>query len=69
VISLLNWAFRTKDSMFEPVSQGTVLGQRGKRLAEAQFCNECQALFLRQAILEDAGCAQVIDELNLMLHR
>ena len=41
----------------------------GARLADAQFWSEAQARFLRQAILEDADWAHVIDELNLMLHR
>lgn len=41
----------------------------GARLVDAPFWNESQARFLRQQMLEDADWAQVIDELNLMLHR
>ena len=41
----------------------------GALLAEAPFWSDAQARFLRQEILEDADWAQVIDELNLMLHR
>lgn len=41
----------------------------GARLADAPFWNESQARFLRHEILEDADWAQVVDELNLMLHR
>ena len=38
------------------------------RLADAPFWTEAQARFLRQEILEDADWAEVIDQLNLMLH-
>ena len=41
----------------------------GTLLVDAPVWNDAQARFLRQAILEDAAWAQVIDQLNLMLHR
>lgn len=41
----------------------------GTRLADAAFWSDAQSRFLRQEHLEDADWAQVIDELNLMLHR
>jgi hypothetical protein len=41
----------------------------GVLLADAAFWSASQSRFLRQEILEDADWAQVIDELNLMLHR
>jgi hypothetical protein len=41
----------------------------GVLLANAAFRSASQSRFLRHEILEDADWAQVIDELNLMLHR
>ncbi len=38
------------------------------RLADAPFWTDAQARFLRDEILEDADWAEVIDQLNLMLH-
>ena len=40
----------------------------GARLADAPFWTEAQARFLRDEILEDADWAEVVDQLNLMLH-
>ena len=40
----------------------------GLRLADAPFWSGAQARFLREEILEDADWAEVIDQLNLMLH-
>jgi hypothetical protein len=40
----------------------------GARLSDAPFWTEAQARFLRDEILEDADWAEVIDQLNLMLH-
>jgi Protein of unknown function (DUF2789) len=40
----------------------------GMRLADAPFWNESQARFLREEIREDADWAEVVDQLNLMLH-
>lgn len=39
-----------------------------ERLADAPFWTEAQARFLREEILEDADWAEVVDQLNLMLH-
>ncbi len=39
------------------------------RLADAPFWTEAQARFLRDEILEDADWAEVVDQLNLMLHK
>lgn len=38
------------------------------RLCDAPFWNAAQARFLRDEILEDADWAEVVDQLNLMLH-
>lgn len=38
------------------------------RLADAPFWSEAQARFLRDEVLEDADWAEVVDQLNLMLH-
>ena len=38
------------------------------RLADAPFWTEAQARFLRDEIREDADWAEVVDQLNLMLH-
>lgn len=40
----------------------------GVRLAEAPFWTPSQASFLREEILEDADWAEVIDQLNELLH-
>ncbi len=40
----------------------------GQRLSEAPFWSEAQARFLREQILEDADWAEVVDQLNAMLH-
>ena len=40
----------------------------GARLADAPFWTEAQARFLGEEILEDADWAEVVDQLNLMLH-
>lgn len=40
----------------------------GTRLADADFWSEAQARFLRDEIREDADWAEVVDQLNLMLH-
>jgi hypothetical protein len=40
----------------------------GQRLADAPFWTEAQARFLRDEIREDADWAEVVDQLNLMLH-
>ena len=40
----------------------------GLRLADAGFWTETQSRFLRDEILEDADWAEVVDQLNLMLH-
>jgi hypothetical protein len=37
-------------------------------LYEADFWNNAQADFLKQAIDEDADWAEIVDHLNLMLH-
>lgn len=39
------------------------------RLADAPFWTASQARFLREEILEDADWAEVVDQLNVMLHR
>ena len=39
------------------------------RLADAPFWTPSQASLLRQQILEDAEWAEVVDQLNLALHR
>jgi len=36
-------------------------------LANAEFWNESQAAFLRDAIVNDADWAEVVDELNVLL--
>lgn len=41
----------------------------GVRLAEAPFWTPAQAAFLREEILDDGDWAEVVDELNLRLHR
>lgn len=38
------------------------------RLADAPFWTDAQARFLRDEIREDADWAEVVDQLNLMLH-
>ncbi len=38
------------------------------RLADAPFWTEAQARFLRDEIRDDADWAEVVDQLNLMLH-
>ena len=38
------------------------------KLADAPFWSESQARFLREEALEDADWAEVVDQLNLMLH-
>jgi hypothetical protein len=52
--------------------QAFVTAQRplagGAKLSEAPFWTEAQARFLRDEILEDADWAEVVDQLNLMLH-
>jgi len=40
----------------------------GTRLADASFWTEAQARFLRDEFREDADWAEVVDQLNLMLH-
>ena len=40
----------------------------GLKLADAGFWSASQAAFLRKEILEDADWAEVVDQLNLMLH-
>lgn len=40
----------------------------GARLADAPFWTESQARFLRDELREDADWAEVVDQLNLMLH-
>jgi Protein of unknown function (DUF2789) len=40
----------------------------GARLADAPFWTEAQAQFLRDEIRDDADWAEVVDQLNLMLH-
>lgn len=40
----------------------------GLKLADACFWTDSQAEFLRNEIYEDADWAEVIDQLNLMLH-
>ncbi|CAN5894967.1 DUF2789 domain-containing protein [soil metagenome] len=40
----------------------------GAALADAPFWTPNQARFLRDEILEDADWAEVVDQLNLMLH-
>lgn len=40
----------------------------GLQLHEAGFWTTSQAAFLREAILDDADWAEVIDELNVELH-
>ena len=40
----------------------------GVVLADAEFWTPPQRRFLREEILEDADWAEVIDQLNLMLH-
>lgn len=40
----------------------------GLRLADAQFWTVAQAQFLREQVREDADWAEVVDQLNLMLH-
>lgn len=39
-----------------------------RHIEEAPFWNEAQAAFLRDALLEDAEWAEVIDQLNTELH-
>jgi hypothetical protein len=48
-------------------SHGPLAG--GTKLADAPFWSDTQARFLRDEILEDADWAEVIDQLNVMLHR
>jgi hypothetical protein len=40
----------------------------GVRLADAPYWTEAQARFLREEVREDADWAEVVDQLNLMLH-
>jgi hypothetical protein len=40
----------------------------GALLADAPFWTPSQAKFLRDEIMEDADWAEVVDQLNLMLH-
>ena len=40
-----------------------------QKLEDAFFWTESQKKFLRNEILEDADWAEVVDELNLLLHR
>jgi hypothetical protein len=40
----------------------------GVRLADAPYWTEAQARFLRDEVREDADWAEVVDQLNLMLH-
>ncbi|MFJ7881892.1 DUF2789 domain-containing protein [Pseudomonas sp. NPDC096917] len=40
----------------------------GLKLADARFWTTSQADFLRNEILDDADWAEVVDQLNLMLH-
>lgn len=40
----------------------------GLRLADASFWTDTQSRFLKDEILEDADWAEVVDQLNLMLH-
>jgi hypothetical protein len=39
------------------------------RLADAPYWTDAQSRFLRDEILEDADWAEVVDQLNLMLHK
>jgi len=41
----------------------------GILLFEAPFWNESQAMFLKEAIYEDADWAEIIDQLDVMLRR
>lgn len=43
--------------------------KRDQKLEDAFFWTESQKKFLRNEILEDADWAEVVDELNLLLHR
>ncbi|WP_312495848.1 DUF2789 domain-containing protein [Pseudomonas cremoris] len=43
--------------------------KRDQKLEDAFFWTENQKKFLRNEILEDADWAEVVDELNLLLHR
>ncbi|MEO8807511.1 MAG: DUF2789 domain-containing protein [Burkholderiaceae bacterium] len=47
-------------------SHGPLPGDQ--RLADAPFWNEAQARFLSDEVREDADWADVVDQLNLMLH-
>ncbi|ROM40014.1 hypothetical protein BK648_19665 [Pseudomonas poae] len=42
--------------------------KRDQKLEEAFFWTDSQKKFLRSEILEDADWAEVVDELNLLLH-
>lgn len=41
---------------------------RGTYLHQAPYWNNAQTTFLKEAIIEDAAWAEVIDELNARLH-
>ena len=41
----------------------------GTRLYQADFWNQSQAQFIREAIYEDADWAEVIDQLDVMLRK
>ena len=41
---------------------------KSQHLHEAPYCNESQSAFLKDAIIEDAAWAEVIDQLNAELH-
>jgi len=43
--------------------------KRDQKLEDVFFWTENQKKFLRNEILEDADWAEVVDELNLLLHR